>query len=104
MIKALNFLFNYLFLASVILLLQVLLYEIYVITDFNMVSSGDSKLELLIGETLTFIFFVSLYNIPICGISGIVLLVKKKRIKLGILCLSAAIIYCMYLWQMGDSL
>lgn len=106
MIKTLNFIYYYLFLASAVLLLQVLLYEVYVITDFNLfdgVFPEGSKLQPIVGGVINFMFFVSLYNIPICGISGIVLLAKRKRVKLGILCLSSAIIFCLYLRQLGDS-
>ncbi len=71
--------------------LQALHNELLDAVDINIFSNlKGSHMWSVVRDILKFIFI--LYEIPICAISGIALLVKKKKIELGVFCLRAAII------------
>jgi hypothetical protein len=98
--------YYYLFLACIIMLIQVFLFETSLISDFSVYSviSPHSITGVFVEKISGSLFFVSLYYIFICGLSGIVFLVKKHKIWLGIMCVTSAAFFCFYIRQAGDGL
>jgi hypothetical protein len=48
------------------------------------------------------LFFFSIFHIPVCGISGIILLLYRD-FRTGIFSLASAACYAALLWQIGDA-
>lgn len=57
-----------------------------------------------LGYIIYYAFMISIVNIPIFGISGVILLIKRQRIALAILLLTALLAYVIYLKIHGDEL
>jgi len=103
-----NILFKYLLWTSTLMLLQVVLYVLQLVLNLNLIEimmpNRTTSLS-LIPVVLGSIFLFSVYNIPICGIAGIIIIVKKYDNKLGIICLSAALLfYLITKYAVGDSI
>jgi hypothetical protein len=97
----------YLLFVSFLMIIQFVYYEIQLLMNWNVNAwmmaekpAYSQNFYLILG----YLFFFSVYNIPVCGISGVVLLIKRYKIKLAVLCLVAIVLYYLLLQQMGDSL
>jgi len=88
------------------MLIQVFLFEISLISDISVytVISAHSDIGVFVEKISGGLFFMSLYNILICGLSGIIFLVKKHKMWLGIMCVVSAAVFCLYIRQAGDGL
>ena len=85
----------YLFLACAAMLLQVFLHEISLISDFGLYTavSPYSDIGVFAQKIFSAMFFLSLYNVFICGLSGVIFLIKKYKIWLGVMCVSSALVF-----------
>jgi len=88
------------------MLTQAFLFEISLVSDFSVyrVISPHSGIGLFVEKISGALFFISLYNMLICGLSGIVFIVKKHKLWLGTMCLGTVAIFCLYIRQAGDGL
>ena len=47
------------------------------------------------------VFLFALYNVPFCGLAGIVLLIKKRHVKIGVLCLISFLAMSILCYQLN---
>ena len=87
------------------MLFQSISFEISLLSGFDLmhklIPSAPSE---IFKRTITFLFIISLYNIPICGMVGVMMLIRKQRLGLALLFLISAVSYVLYIIQVGDGL
>lgn len=98
-------LFGYYKASSVIMLMLSIIYGFSAYTNWLPMN----KFNLFVAETpFSFViyglFMISMFNIFICGISGLVFIIKKYRVKWGIFFIASAICYAIFLRMFGDGL
>jgi hypothetical protein len=96
----------YLLFVSLMMILQFLYYEVQLALNLNVnswIATEHPENRFSFYSALGYMFFFSVYNIPVCGLSGIVFIIKRYKVKLAVLCLIAATSYYLLLRQMGDS-
>jgi len=95
---------SYLVLVSCLMIFQVVYYEIHLLMDWNVnawMIENHPKQSRFLFQALEYLFFFTIYNIPVCLISGIILLIKR-HFKIAALCLGASVLYCVLLNQIGN--
>lgn len=103
--KLLKVLTTYLAIASFILIVQSIFYGVQMVFDLNFNSWINNHLEHsnMVFHLMGYLFLFGVVNVFICGLSGLVLLIKKHRINLALTCIIAATIFYLCLREVGDS-
>jgi hypothetical protein len=69
----------------------------------KMLSTIFPNVERVLNHIMGWWFFFGVFNIIICGISGIGMLFTKGTRKIGVMAIIAAISFCLILYDIGDS-
>jgi hypothetical protein len=98
-------LFIYFKISSIIMLTISIVYGYSAYTNWQPMN----KFNLLVAETpFSFViyglFMISMFNIFICGITGLIFLTKRHEVKWGIFFIASAISYAIFLRTFGDGL
>jgi hypothetical protein len=70
----------------------------------KMLSTIFPNVERVLNHIMGWWFFFGVFNIIICGISGIGMLFTNSNRKIGVVAIIAAVSFCFILHDIGDSL